>query len=940
MAAHLYPIRRLIPLQQFVLQEAPMSKLFFTGLLFFCIQLHTSNEARAFNAAFFYGTPFPQELRIYDAVIIEADHSDFPFVPDNLQNKLYAYTSLGEVGPDKPYATQVPAAAKVARNPAWTSEVMDQASPAWREFYIEKIIAPLWQRGFRGIFIDTMDSYHLAATTPQARAQQEAGMVETLRQVRSRFPGIRIFLNRGFEIMPQVHEWVTAVAAESLFQGWDNAAHSFVPVTAPDRQGLLSQLEKIKTSYHLPVIVIDYTAPQDRKLAREISQKIRAAGFTPWITNPGIDMLGVGYPEVQPRRMLMLYNSKSTQDIISSELHRFAAMPIQYMGFVPEYRDISQPLPDYELAGRYAGILIWTNSTQGSAPGYKAWLNKQVSHGLRLAVINEFGFERSNDNLQFLGLRSDGFVPAENIEISARDSMVGFEHPPQAHQGTLDIINATTEYSPVLRLKASGKNSDVAAYMPWGGYVLSPYAIYEIPYQQGTRWIINPFLFFKRALALPDMPVPDVTTSTGRRLLMAHMDGDGFASNAEFPGSPLASRVMLEKIFKKYPIPTAVSVIEAETAPWGLYPDKSAEMENIAREMFRLPHVEIASHSYSHPFNWQQLSRDQHSKGYNLQLPDYVFDLNREISGSVKYINERLAPTGKHCRIFLWTGDCEPGPDALATTYQQGLLNMNGGDTVITTSQPSLTYVAPLGAELGGHYQVYAPNQNENVYTNNWTGPFYGFRRVLESYRMTDKPRRLKPVDIYFHTYAASKPSSLKTLDEVYTWALKQPNHPIYPSAYIRRVLDFNQSVIAREDKDWLFYGDGMIDTLRIDKRWGYPKLNDSVAGHNSANDDRYLHLTKSAVNRISIIATSSVTPYLVDANGTLLEWQQQNKQTRVIFDAHVSLDFTLSHDRSCVLSDDKERAVKADRQNGELHHYQTQVSGRAAFRLSCGMER
>lgn len=917
-----------------------MSKLFFTVLLFFGIQIHASNEARAFNAAFFYGTPFPQELRIYDAVVVEADQADFPVVPDNLQAKLYAYTSLGEVGPDKPYTAQVPAAAKIARNPAWASEVMDQASPAWREFYIEKIIAPLWQRGFRGIFIDTLDSYQLAATTPQQRAQQEAGMIETLRQVRSRFPGIRLMLNRGFEILPQVHGWVTAVAAESLFQGWDNATRAFVPVTEPDRQWLLTHLNKIKSDYRLPVIVIDYTAPKERQQAREISKKIRMSGFIPWISNPELDMVGVGSPEIQPRRILMLYNGNDSPDVVFSEVHLLAAMPVQYMGFIPEYIDFTQPLPEHQLAGQYAGIILWANMPQDNVPHLKPWLLKQIEQGTRLAVVNEFGFGRSEDNLQPFGMNVKNSVAASGVEIIAQDAIVGFEHSAQAYPDTFDIIEAGKDSAPILRLKVGGQTTDVAAYMPWGGYVLSPYVIYEIPPKQGTRWIINPFDFFRRALALPEMPTPDVTTSTGRRLLMAHMDGDGFPSNAEFPGSPLAPRVMLEKIFKKYPIPTAVSVIEAETAPWGLHPAKSAEMEQIARDIFLLPHVEIASHSYSHPFDWQHLSKNAESKGYNLQLPGYTFDLHRETAGSVKYINERLAPPGKKCLIFLWTGDCNPGADGTAKTDLLGLLNMNGGDTVITNSMPTLTVVAPLGVKREGHYQIYAPNQNENVYTNDWTGPFYGFKRVIESYQLTDKPRRLKPVDIYYHTYAASKPSSLKALDEVYTWALKQPNHPVFPSAYIRRVMDFNSMVVAREDKDWLFYGNGLIDTLRINASQGYPAINGSVAGYNNFNDDRYLHLVPSANYRVTLAANPGTAPYLVDANGALLKWQQQAMKTHITFDAHVILDFTLSHAGDCTLSDSKGQLVRADRRNKERHHYQTQSAGRTTFRLNCGIDR
>jgi polysaccharide biosynthesis protein PelA len=903
----------------------------FTLLLF-----SISFQAHAFNAAFFYGSPFPRELRIYDAVIVEADHVDFAVVPDSLKNKLYAYTSLGEVGPDKSYAGNIPVAAKVSRNPAWTSDVMDQASPAWREFYLDKIIAPLWKRGFRGVFVDTLDSYQLAATLPEARAAQEAGMVETLRQMRSRFPGMRIILNRGFEILPQVHDWVTAVAAESLFQGWDNFTHTFISITEPNRLWLLGQLNQITKNYHLPVIVIDYIAPQDRQLAREIAQKIRIAGFVPWVSNPELNMIGTGSPEIQPRRILMLYNGDDTKDVIFSELHRFAAMPVQYLGFVPEYRDFTQPLPDFPLTGQYAGIIVWADGKLDKAPKLRPWLLKQIGQGMRLAVINEFGFARSNDNLQSFGLKVKDSIQAGKVEVAFKDTIVGFEHAAQAYPDTFDMIDAGKDSTPILRLRVAGETTDIAAYMPWGGYIFSPYAIFEIPYQQGTSWIINPFTFFKRALDLPEMPAPDVTTSTGRRLLMAHMDGDGFASNAEFPGSPLAPRVMLEKIFKKYPIPAAVSVIEAETAPWGLYPEKSADMEQIAREIFLLPHVEIASHSYSHPFKWQKLDEEGDGEGYNLPVPGYKFDLNKEIAGSVAYINQRLAPANKTCHIFLWTGDCNPGENAIAKTSALGLLNMNGGETVITNSRPSLTEVSPLGVARDGYFQIFAPNQNENVYTNLWKGPYYGFRRVIETFRLTDAPRRLKPVDIYFHTYAASKPASLKALEEVYSWALSQPNHPVFPSEYMHRVMDFNNSVMARQGNDWLFYGDGSIDTLRISSKLGYPKLNDSVAGYIDFNGDRYLHLVHAAANRISLAAKQKNVPFLADANGELLDWKQQAGDIEMTFKAYTALDITLANTHHCVLKDENGHVIPADRPVGQYSHYKTHATGRATFKLGC----
>jgi hypothetical protein len=60
------------------------------------------------------------------------------------------------------------------------------------------------------------------------------------------------------------------------------------------------------------------------------------------------------------------------------------------------------------------------------------------------------------------------------------------------------------------------------------------------------------------------IPAPDITTENGRRLFFSHIDGDGFPSLAEFPGSPPAAEVLLKEILEKYRVPTTVSVIEAE----------------------------------------------------------------------------------------------------------------------------------------------------------------------------------------------------------------------------------------------------------------------------------------------------------------------------------------------------------------------------------------
>ena len=300
------------------------------------------------------------------------------------------------------------------------------------------------------------------------------------------------------------------------------------------------------------------------------------------------------------------------------------------------------------------------------------------------------------------------------------------------------------------------------------------------------RWILDPFRFLAGALALPPIPVPDPTTANGRRVMEIHVDGDGFVSVAELPDRPFAGEVIRRDVLARYGFPTTVSIIEGEIGPTGLYPDKSAALEEIARRIFARPEVEIASHSYSHPFDWlraeggapppDERDGDDPRDGDRLPIPGYTYSLEREIDGSIAYINNRLAPTGKTARVFLWSGDALPPEAALERTQALAVENLNGDNAEEPGPHPALSQVPSFLRPVGGRTQIYAPAQNENVYTNLWRGPYYGFRRVIDYFRFTDSPRRLKPIGIYYHFYSGTKTAAIKALHDVYAWAQRAGN--------------------------------------------------------------------------------------------------------------------------------------------------------------------
>ncbi|MFT5533945.1 MAG: hypothetical protein ACI8WM_001981 [Burkholderiaceae bacterium] len=886
------------------------------------------------SVAFYYGAQPPLvDLQAFDIAVVEPDHVSHPASRVRSgsagEHALFAYVSLGEVQPTRPYYKALPAGALRGDNAAWGSKVIDQAAPGWNEFFLSRIIGPLWQQGWRGFFLDTLDSYQLFATTDAERTRQRVAMVALLREFKHRYPDAKLILNRGFELLPDVAPLVYAVAAESLYQGYDAGRNQYRPVPAADRTWLMAQMQTVRERYHLPVIAIDYVDPSDpasRELARSTARQLVSDGFIPWVADGGLNSLGVGSIEVLPRTVLVLVDNLDL-DFHYTSAQRFLGMPLNYLGLRYEMLDVmTQALPDGILAGRYAGIVSWLNPGVDH-PTLAAWFLRQIAGGVPIAIFDTFGFTVDGHNAAALGLRRLAVPRPERLTVRSRDAaLLDFEVAALPDRSQLEPLQLLPQQGrSLLSLQdGAGNTFDAVALTAWGGFALSPFTTRSLSALDQDRWIVQPIRFLQAALRLPELPVPDVTTEGGQRMLMAHIDADGFPSRAELPGRPLAPEVLQKQILSRYRLPTAVSVIEAEISSTGVYPQLSGELEPLARTIFALPFVEAASHSYSHPFSWARAMgvispRDEIisvDKSYGLPLPGYRFDLKREVQGSMDYINSRLMPPNKKAELFLWTGNCVPLASAIAETVNGGFLNMNGGDTRITESNNSWTAIAAQGVRKSGLYQVFAPNQNENVYTNNWTGPFYGFERVIETYKLTGAPYRFKPVDIYYHVYSATKPASIAALHKVYGWAMAQPFTRVFPSQYVRKVLDFEATSIARElvSGDLLVRTGANLRTLRMPPGASAPSLRDSsgVAGIAAGPSGDYLTLTAAQVRLSALPDKGGVR--VDQINGSISDFSRTRdgtiEQLRFTASANEAITLTLSQGSGCRVSADGKPVV------------------------------
>jgi len=773
------------------------------------------------STALFYADALPVALLAqFDRVVLEPDHTDAgeraAVSADGAS--LFAYLSIGEVGPERSWRAAIDDGWVLGRNDDWNSQVMDLTDSGWADFVIERVDR-LMADGYDGLFLDTMDSFTLHTDTPAERQAQRAALAALIDRLVRRHPDMRLIANRGFEVLDAIGGHLEALAAESLYANWDNRAQRYGSVSPADRRWLLAQLLRARDAHGLDIIAIDYVAPARRDEARAVAARIAAHGFVPWVATPGLDHIGTGVLDVLPREVLLPYDSRLNGAQENAEVHRLLATPLEYLGYVPVYHDLATlGLPPDTLGGRYAGVAFWSRGAPMDE-ALQAWFARQIGEGVRIALLGSYALQPGSGLPERIGVRNVSELNANSTAVAHQDELVGFEQglprrfePLGAQPRSIDARNRVH----VSLRDGRDRVADPVVTGPWGGLAAHP-ALIEIDIDDSVRWVIDPFAFLTRALDLQRVPMPDVTSEGGKRLWLAHIDGDALPSWSELPGRRLGAEVIRERILDRWPLPHTLSVVEAELTHSGVRNYHRERMVRTVRELFARPNVELASHTFSHPFVWGEIADAPTSGIANLAVGDYRYSAQREVVGSAAYIDRELAPPGKRTRVMLWSGDALPGEAALAAAEAAGLSNMNGGFTIISKATPQLNFVTPMARTVGDHVQVYAPIMNENVYTNDWRGPFDGFRRVIETFQMTDRPRRLKPINIYYHFYAGTKAAAVRSLEEVYAWTMTQDIHPVTLSDYTARVQRFRTAGVARTlDGRYRLSGLGESASLRV----------------------------------------------------------------------------------------------------------------------------
>ena len=617
-----------------------------------------------------------------------------------------------------------------------------------------------------------------------------------------------------------------------------------------------------------------------------------------------------------PRTILGLHDAPvgATQD--NNYIYALAEMPLNHLGLRVEYHNVRSEIPAIEGRQDLRGVLIWLSDGQ-KLPLTK--LVELVRHATRMGIPvllfgslpsgrdikgNPITLADQNSLLNLLELKSSGtFLPYTfDLKVATKvAAMVEFERrlpkPLPATEAVSPINQDSQTYLAFDRTGDDGGRIHAVILTKRGGYVASGFTHYESRNGGSLQWYLNPFEFFGTAFKTAGIPIPDTTTLAGRRIFYSHIDGDGWGnvSTADsYAGKgTFASEVILREVVDAHPdLPVTIAPIAADLDPTFAGAIRS---QQIARALFSRPNVEPATHTFTHPFEWgffgptyrpdNELQFLKKYGKYHLapgidpakvsaqiklakefDVPraygDIPYSLQKEIEGSVAYINA-FCPPGKRVRLLQWSGDTSPTPDAVAAVMKAGLQNLNGRDTRFDGENPSYTAVSPVGKLSGTLMQISASHANENVYTDLWQGRFYGFRYLKASLANTEKPRRVKPINIYYHMYSGEKEASLAALKEVLVYAAAQDITPITATDFAAIGQGFfSVRVLEIAPSAWRIENRGSLNTLRFDRMSAMePDIDSSlgVLGSRLQGETLYVALDPTVAN--PIVRLRSRTP-------------------------------------------------------------------------------
>jgi polysaccharide biosynthesis protein PelA len=245
------------------------------------------------NWVVYYGqTADERLLATYDIVILDPGFLGSLELIKSGGAQIYGYVSLGEVRTTSASYDRLHPGAVLEPNAAWPDvRRVDVREAAWRRYILDEVVASIASAGFDGLMLDTLDTPGwLEQVEPQRYRGMRQAAVDLVTAIRIQYPAMKLIMNRGYDILPEVINVLDAIIAESLLTMPNAEKTGVLPVRPEEIQAQLDVLAIARNaSDPLPILSLDYGMADDQSAIDDIYCRELALGHHPYVTTPLVD---------------------------------------------------------------------------------------------------------------------------------------------------------------------------------------------------------------------------------------------------------------------------------------------------------------------------------------------------------------------------------------------------------------------------------------------------------------------------------------------------------------------------------------------------------------------------------------------------------------------------------------------------------------------------
>lgn len=213
----------------------------------------------------YYGANHINELKQYDLLILQPELFSGLEISElkSAGSIPIAYLSLGEIEKSRWWADRIKDSWLLGKNDIWESFYIDPGNPGWESLVLEIIIPSITEKGFSGLFLDTVDMVDLY---PDSRTE----MVELISGIRKAYPELILIQNRGFNIFPKTAGMLDGILFESMTSSYNFQTESSYPL---DQLNLIRSIRRTAEKKGLALFALDYLDPMKGPVPLKLQQR-------------------------------------------------------------------------------------------------------------------------------------------------------------------------------------------------------------------------------------------------------------------------------------------------------------------------------------------------------------------------------------------------------------------------------------------------------------------------------------------------------------------------------------------------------------------------------------------------------------------------------------------------------------------------------------------